>query len=135
MKNTIAYWKQKVWKEVFAPYIKKRDCLRTTGSPEYGECFTCDYSGHVSTLQAGHFIPQRHNAYLFSEEGVHAQCARCNGLRQGCQYEYGKHLDELYGKGTADRLIEESKQIKKFTVAELKELYETYKQKIRELDD
>jgi len=74
---TITSLKEKLW-VLFSRYIRRRDCLITTGSTEYGECITCDGTFEFDQLQAGHFISGRHNANLFSERGVHAQCIKCN---------------------------------------------------------
>jgi len=69
----ISTLKRKVWK-LFSEYIRLRDCLETTGLKDYGKCITCSKIIPRTLLQAGHFIPGRHNANLFSEEGCHAQC-------------------------------------------------------------
>ncbi|MCK5019568.1 MAG: recombination protein NinG [Candidatus Peribacteraceae bacterium] len=119
---------------IHSRYIRLRDCLRTTGSPEYGECFTCDFSGPISYLQAGHFMQGRHNAYLFSERGVHAQCARCNLTLGGNPHEYRRQIVKLYGEDVAMELEAERQQVKKFTISELKELKESLLKKIRELE-
>ncbi len=132
-KKTIRSMKEKAWK-VFAAYIKTRDCLLTTGSKEYGECITCDFSGHISKLDAGHFIPGRHNANLFSERGVHAQCKTCNGFEGGRPLEYRRQIIKLYGEGADLELEEEARQIKKFTIAELEKITLELKNKIRLLE-
>jgi hypothetical protein len=132
-RKTVAQLKKKLW-PIFSEYIRLRDCLRTTGSLEYGECFTCDRpSLPISKLQAGHFIPGHHNATLFSEQGCHAQCAQCNVYEHGRQWEYGKRLDELYGVGTAERLKQESDEIKKLSTEELEGMIEDYKSRVEKL--
>lgn len=133
-KKTVASLKKKVW-GVFAEYIKKRDCLFTTGSIEYGECFTCDFGGHISELQAGHFIAGRHNAYLFSERGVHTQCVKCNLTLGGNPHEYRRQIVKLYGEDVAMELEAEARQIKKFTISELESLLRDYKQAIKKLEE
>ena len=72
-KKTISSVKKKTW-VVFSEFIRKRDCLLTTGLIDYGKCITCDKTVPMKLLQAGHFIAGRHNANLFSERGTHAQC-------------------------------------------------------------
>lgn len=132
-KKTISNLKKKAW-VIFAQYIKKRDCLRTTGSLEYGECITCNFSGHISKLQAGHFIPGRHNSNLFLERGVHAQCARCNGVLSGNVLEYRRQIIKLYGEGADLELEEEARQIKQFSIPELENLIALFKERIKELE-
>lgn len=134
-KQSIKTLKKQAW-GVFSEYIRKRDCLRTTGSLEYGECFTCDDppQHHISYLQAGHFIAGRHNAYLFSEEGVHAQCVKCNLTLGGNPHEYRRRLVQMYGEEKTMALEIEAKALKRFTISELKDLTKYYKEKIRELE-
>ena len=130
-KQTVRGLKKKVWKE-FATYIKLRDCLAMTGQPEFGICYTCGKPQHVSELQAGHFISGRHNAGLFSEKGVHAQCRKCN-FDGGHVLEYRRRIVFQYGEGVDVALEEEARQTKKFTIEELQGLLEKYQQKTRDL--
>jgi hypothetical protein len=128
----ISTLKKKVWK-AFSEYIRLRDCLATTGLPDYGECITCSKVIPRTLLQAGHFIPGRHNANLFSEKGTHAQCYNCNINLRGNTLEYRRKIIEKYGEGYDEILEEESHQIRKFTSSELEELLAYYREKNREL--
>lgn len=134
-KKTVTQLKKEIV-PIFSRYIRLRDCLATTGSPEYGECFTCDEppQHHISELQAGHFMQGRHNAYLFSERGVHVQCAKCNLALGGNPHEYRRQIVKLYGEDVALELEAERGQVKKFTISELRELKENLLKKIRELE-
>ena len=125
--------KKKVW-AVFSIYIRLRDCLKTTGSPDYGKCITCNNVYSFSNLQAGHFIPGRHPAYLFCEKGVNAQCARCNKWLEGNTLEYRRKIIEMYGEGADEVLEQQAKQTKKFTIEELQGLLREYREKIKELE-
>ena len=126
---TIASAKKKLW-PLFSQYIRARDCLKTTGCKDWGLCITCGKRYHIKLLQAGHFIPGRHNANLFSEKGVHAQCYNCNINLRGNTLEYRRKIIEMYGEGADLELEEAARQIKKFTLPELKELTEYYKAKL-----
>lgn len=128
-KPTLSSMKKKVW-EVFKDYIRLRDCLFTTGTKEMGKCITCGVCLPREKLQAGHFIPGRHNANLFSEEDVHAQCWTCNYIRGGNPLEYRRQIIELYGDGYDEILEAEARQFKKFTVAELEALKAEFQEKI-----
>ena len=122
--------KAQVW-DLFSRYIRLRDCLLTTGSPEYGECFTCDNppQHRFEDLDAGHFISGRHNGNLFSEKGCHAQCRRCNRFLHGNQLEYRRQIIKLYGEGYDEILEAEARQVKKFTIQELLDLKGLYTEK------
>jgi len=130
--KSISSLKKKVWVE-FSRYIRLRDCLKTTGCASFGLCITCGKRYHFKLLQAGHFIPGRHNANLFSEKGTHAQCYNCNINLGGNTLEYRRKIIEMYGEGYDEILEEEARQIRKFTPSELEELMAYYQEKNREL--
>ncbi len=132
-KKTLSKVKKDVW-VVFSKYIRMRDCLRTTGCASWGLCITCSRRYHIKLLQAGHFISGRHNANLFSEKGTHAQCYNCNLNLKGSTLEYRRKIIELYGEGADEELEEIDKQIKKFTIPELKELEKDLREKIKLLE-
>ena len=133
-KIKISTLKRRVWAGAFSPYIRLRDCMRTTGSLKYGECFTCSDTLPFNELDAGHFIPGRHNGNLFSERGCHAQCRTCNRFKDGNVLEYRRQVVELYGEGVDLELEEEARQIVKFTVDGLLELEAEIKEKIKLLE-
>ena len=132
-KQSVRSLKAKVW-EIFSKYIRTRDCVYTTGCSSFGFCFTCGKRYHLKLLQAGHFIPGRHNANLFSEKGTHAQCYNCNINLKGNTLEYRRKIIWLYGEDYDEILEDEAKQAKKFTVSELEELLEHYKEKLKEVE-
>jgi len=131
-KKTVPKLKGEAW-QVFSRYIRLRDCLATTGSPKWGECVSCDETFEINKLQAGHFIPGRHNANLFSERGVHAQCAKCNRWHGGEPLKYRRKIIELYGEGADEELEAEARQMRKFTVSDLEKLVKYYEEQIKEL--
>jgi hypothetical protein len=133
--KSVSSLKKEAW-EVFSRYIRTRDCLLTTGSVEYGECFTCDNppQHRFNDLDAGHLVPGRHNGNLFSERGCHAQCRRCNRFLHGNQLEYRRRIIAMYGEGVDVELEQEARQVKKFTRQDLVELKEYYTKKLKELE-
>ena len=128
--KTISKEKKKTWK-LFSEYIRKRDCLRTTGLIDYGNCFTCDKTVPWKLLQAGHFIPGRHNAGLFSERGVQAQCYNCNVNLRGATLEYRRRIVVLYGEGADEEIEAEARKTKKFTIQELEQLQADLRERLR----
>ena len=131
--KSISSLKREAW-QVFSYYIRLRDCLRTTGSKEWGECITCDNQFEFKYLDAGHFIPGRHNGNLFSEKGVNAQCRACNRWGGGKQLEYRRQIIKLYGEGVDLELEEEARQTKRFTIAELEKMLLYYKDRIKQME-
>lgn len=124
--------KNNAW-SVFSQYIRLRDCLFTTGTKTHGKCITCGVVLPFGKLQAGHFISGRHNSYLFSEEGVHAQCRTCNIIKDGNPLVYRRAIIDLYGEGYDEVLEKESREIKKFAPQDLVDIAEYYKKEIEKL--
>ena len=124
--------KKRAW-DAFSKFIRTRDCLRTTGCADWGLCITCGKRYHIKLLQAGHFIPGRHNANLFSEKGCHAQCYNCNINLRGNTLEYRRKIIEMYGDGYDEVLETENREIKKYSMEDLQDIAEQYKNKYQEL--
>ncbi len=130
--TTVAKVKKKAW-SIFSLYKRAKDCLRTTGCASFGLCITCGKRYHIKLLQAGHFVPGRHNSNLFYERGVHAQCYNCNINLKGNTLEYRRKIIELYGEG-ADLEIEANARLsKQFIIPELEEMMAIWKQELRSL--
>lgn len=111
----------------FSKYIRLRDCLITTGTKEYGLCFTCGRRKHFKELQAGHFLDGRWNSILFEEDGVHAQCRQCNLFKSGNKEMYEPKMLKLYGAERVEELRALKNQTIRFTKEELIKLKEFYK--------
>lgn len=106
---------------VFSLYIRTRNAKN-----EIVECVTCGVQKHYTEMDAGHFVSRRHYATRWNSSNCHVQCKKCNNWGAGESYLMGKYIDKEYGAGTADELITLSRQIKKFTNEDLKELIEKY---------
>jgi 5-methylcytosine-specific restriction endonuclease McrA len=106
---------------VFSLYIRTRNAKN-----EIVECVTCGVKKHYTEMDAGHFVSRRHYATRWTPSNCHVQCKKCNNWGAGESYLMGKYIDKAYGAGTADELITLSRQIKKFTDEDLKELIEKY---------
>ena len=82
MKSNNKAIKKKAWK-MFSAYIRTRDCLKTTGTKEYGICYTCGKRLPYKETQAGHCISGRGNYVLLNEELVRIQGYSCNIGKSG----------------------------------------------------
>lgn len=129
-KHGVSYWKTKAWHE-FSVFVRRRDCLKTSGDPTHGFCYTCGAHkpgfGKVGCMQAGHFIPGRRGAYLFDERQVHAQCYYCNGPLKGNWPRYYEAMVKDYGQELVEELISKKWETKDFKAFELEEIYNKYK--------
>lgn len=114
----------------FSQYVRYRD-----GEFKRGEwlvpCITCGVEKPLKQMQAGHFVSRRVNALRFDEENVNAQCTGCNMFKQGEQYLYAKALDDKYGIGKAEELMNRRHETHKFTVTELEQIIEDCKEQIK----
>lgn len=120
--------KKKVWKQ-FSIYIRLRDCIETTGTPDYGTCFTCKQMKNFKELQAGHFTPGRTNSVLFDEKVVHAQCYHCNVGLKGNWPAYYERMVALHGLEEVERIIAQRNDVVKYSVSDLEELLKSLKVK------
>lgn len=76
---------------------------------EYGgRCVSCNRVKELSELQGGHFVPAGKCGFalLFHPENVNAECAGCNGFDEMHLRGYEKHLDNRYGPGTGEKLVQ-----------------------------
>ena len=81
----------------FAKYVKLRDALSTTGTPERAKCVTCERIFPIAEMDAGHAIPGRTGGILFDESIVYAQCRECNRTGNGERQAFKRFLVELHG--------------------------------------
>lgn len=124
-------WKKYAW-TVFSKYIRLRDCLKTAGVPNEGLCYTCGKLYSFSQLQAGHFIPGRHNSNLLDPRGVNAQCYHCNVGLKGNPINYWLYMERDHGREIIDELIAQNRETRIMKSKDWEEEYHFWK---KELDD
>jgi hypothetical protein len=79
-------------------------------------------------------MPVGSNGHIrFDESNCHSQCSICNNHKSGNLAEYEPNLIKKVGQDEVNRLKE--KFTKSWTVDELKGIIETYKSKLRDLDE
>ena len=110
---------------IFNRYIRLRDagkgcisCLTTKPNIQY-------HAGHYRSVGAA---PQ----LRFHELNVHLQCSSCNNYKSGNSIEYRINLIKRIGIDAVEWLECQNKPMK-YTIAELIELKEHYKQKIKDV--
>ena len=101
-----------------------------------GKCPFCGKVELIKYMDCGHFISRTRMGTRFDERNMNLQCKGCN-LRQskgldGIEYRHGLEIDKKWGEGTAEELINISKQIKKLSVIEIEEIAENYRIKLNE---
>jgi len=118
-KNPHSVWLRKA-KESFNSFIRERDRVLLKGI-----CYTCPSKGD----QAGHFI-HNSNAVRFDERAVHLQCSKCNLYLNGNLVDYTLRMIEDYGVGEVMAIKTLSHTTKQFGIQELRDLVETYTDKL-----
>lgn len=112
--------------KIFSRFIRLRDANK------HGviKCIDCGGTAHWTEVDCGHFVPRGRLSVRWEEKNCAAQLKACNGPFLGRQYEFGKGLDERWGQGTADTMIEAGHQTKKWTSEELEKLIVHYKKEV-----
>ena len=126
-KKTLKYWKTKIDKP-FHAYIRRRDADNDSG---YCQCISCDKPIHFTESDAGHFISRGKLATRWDERNVNAQCRKCNRFEFGRQFEYSLKI----GTELSEVLLQESRATFKLMDFEYQEIFETYRDKLKELED
>lgn len=92
-------------------------------------CVTCNKTFFWKEIQAGHFMSRKHYSIRWDERNVKPQCVACNVYRAGEQYKYSLYL----GNNLSKKLLEESRELRKFTNIELEEMIKDYSDRLKKL--
>ena len=108
----------------FNAYIRERD--------KDLPCVSCGRF-HTGQWHAGHYRSvAAASQHRYSEENVHRQCQPCNTHKSGNAIEYRINLIKRIGIERVEWL-ENNNDVVKWTIDELKELKQKYKDKLKEL--
>ena len=112
----------KIAQQVFNKYIRQRD--------KGNKCISCGKKPLKEN--AGHFYnANNHWNVRFDEYNVHLQCEHCNTFLSGNLINYRENLIKKIGVEEYDKLVDRAKVTRKFTVEELKEIINIYKNKLK----
>ena len=120
-KPSLSAAKKKAW-AAMSKWIRTKD-----SKDGYATCVTCGWTGEISSMQAGHFIPKAQgNAIYFEETNVHVQDYRCNINLGGNGPEYYSFMMQKYGQEEIDRLRALAKTTVKFKVEDYQAIEAKY---------
>lgn len=120
---TLSDW-LKIAQTHFNEYIRLRDKDQL--------CISCQKP--PLKKNAGHFYnSNNHYNVRFDERNVHLQCEHCNTFLSGSLINYRENLIKKIGISDFTNLSEIANETRKFTINEVKEIIEIYKQKIKTL--
>lgn len=114
--------------KIFSQYIRLREAKNGTT-----QCFTCGKIDSWKSLQNGHFMSRKHYSTRWDEVNCQVQCSGCNVFRYGEQYIFSKNLDQKYGVGTADAMLQKSREVYKIDNIELEERIKYYEDLVNKL--
>ena len=109
---------------IFSIYIRRKNSINNIAT-----CFTCGKQDHWKKLQNGHFQSRKHYSTRWDEVNCQVQCAGCNVFKYGEQYKYSLYL----GNKLSKKLLIESRNIIKFTNAELEDMIKEYTERFNKL--
>lgn len=115
--------------KVFSQWVRSKDADHRG----FVQCFTCGQFKHWKTVDAGHFQSRAKFSTRWDEMNVKPQCKSCNGFRSGEQFKFARHLDRVYGEGTAMEVEQLSNTTKKWSSEELEALVDVYNRRLRKL--
>ena len=114
----------KIAQQTFNKFIRERD--------KGLNCISCGQK--PKKINAGHYFSAGgHSNVRFNELNVHLQCEKCNQFLSGNLLNYQIGIEKRIGGERLLQLHELAHVTKKWTIEELKEINETYKQKLKEL--
>ena len=116
--------------DVFQMVIRYRDNFT---------CITCGKKfpkGERQQCHAGHYVSRGVYATRWDEENVNCQCAGCN-LKQSLAdveviHRYEVALEQKYGRGTVNRILEKKHQVFKLNRAWLEDNIKLYQEALDE---
>ena len=111
--------------EAMSDYIRERDNFI---------CCTCGKHGNNKTIDNGHFIGRKYWIWRYDERNGNAQCKRpCNKDLSGNWPEYYDFMVKKYGQSVVDELINGKHKMALYTIPDLLEIEQYYKDKLKEL--
>ena len=126
---------EKKAKAEFSRYVRLRDCMNTTGSLEYGKCFTCGKIVSFEASQCGHFVSGRSNSLFFVPNNSRMQCPECNTNKGGNLEVYEERLTNEIGAENVDKLKQLRHKTKRMYKDDYLMLCTKYKRATRKLTE
>ena len=128
-KKTRRTTKATAWR-VFSEYVRRK----YADANGFARCYTSGVVAHWRELQCGHGIGGRHNAVLFDEEICRPQTVAENVFKRGNYPVFVTKLIQENGMDWWEKKLADSREVVKLTRADLEEIIDTYKAKLKELE-
>ena len=99
------------------------------------ECYTCGRLMFWKESQAGHAIPGRTGAVLLDAEILRVQCVSCNVFHRGMYHVFTTKLIKENGMPWWECKLVESKKVMKWDRVKLEDKIESFKQRLKDLNE
>lgn len=113
----------------FSQFIRLRD----SDANGIATCVTSGKRAHWTTMDCGHYVSRAKQSTRYDEQNCHAQSKMSNRFQGGHFVEHGNRIDELHGKGTAEKLRQKGLQRCSRTTSDYLFLADCYKKKVAQI--
>ena len=113
---------------IFSQYIRLKN-----SKGGYCVCITCGKRLKIKAIQCGHYISRNHLGTRWEERNCQPQCVGCNVFGGGKSDTFALELIFKYGDNILKELNALKNKIHQFKEYQLREMIDTYKQKIKEI--
>ena len=121
-------------------YVKRLDTefslfirLRDTMPNGMFNCISCSFTKPFNQADCGHYISRLHMSVRYDEDNCHAECQTCNRFTSSHLKGYRRNLINKIGIERFNQLKSKSREIKQYSIDEIKELAKYYRSKAKEL--
>lgn len=117
------------WLKIAQSHVNRYIRLRDEGEL----CISCQKPIY-GVKHASHYLSSGgHSNVRFHEDNIFVSCYKCNVMLSGNQIEYRKALIKKIGIERVEWLENNGSKVKNWSLEEIKEIIETYKEKIKTL--
>ncbi|MDC7221576.1 MAG: recombination protein NinG [Spirochaetales bacterium] len=125
---------EKKARSLYSKLVRVKGCLNTTGTAEFGKCFTCGRVFPFEVLQCGHFVSGRTSALFFEPTNAHIQCPECNCTKGGNLEIYHEKMIRKYGEKEVERLESMRHKIIKMYESDYRELVSKFQSEFESIE-
>ena len=112
--------------DAFSDYIRERDGYK---------CITCGADKRTKVIQCGHLLSRVSMSTRYDELNAHAQCQPCNWYHEEHPERYTYEWLKRHGQKEYELLYLKWNQTTKFYDADLKQIIQLYKNKLKEIQN
>ena len=128
-RGSVKDWTRQRWLKETLVDFQKMIRWEAQGTDGLVQCVTCPARYHPKQMQAGHFVKRAHSSTAFDERNVNPQCIKCNYFLSGNDAVYLSWMVDVHGQGVVDELMKMKRELKTWTIDELKAMRAEYRRR------